>query len=142
MKPTVLVIDTLDDRRELWRLLHRLPPSRRIDFLAWCCSQVSGPNGNGPTPGAGLLATATAARRDDGADRRLTNEIYMDVMVLGHQWSLDMQTTVRRAEEAVKRPDSLPAYVRPSSAACIAGLVRPHIVGSNGSGRPSPVSCG
>lgn len=33
----------LDDRRELWVLLDRLEPRKRILWLEWCCRQVSRP---------------------------------------------------------------------------------------------------
>jgi hypothetical protein len=76
VKSPLLVIDTLDDRREVWSLLHRLPPRERLCYLRWCCAQVSDPvTGNGPTP---LIAgeTVRMAYRCDRADTRLTNEVY------------------------------------------------------------------
>lgn len=30
-----------DERREIYRLLKHLTPQRRIEWLKWCCSQVS-----------------------------------------------------------------------------------------------------
>jgi hypothetical protein len=30
-----------DERREIWRLLKHLSPAKRIEWLKWCCQQVS-----------------------------------------------------------------------------------------------------
>ena len=33
-----------DERREIWLLLKHLTPARRIEWLKWCCQQVSAPS--------------------------------------------------------------------------------------------------
>lgn len=30
-----------DENREIWRMLQRLGPQRRIEWLRWCCRRVS-----------------------------------------------------------------------------------------------------
>ncbi len=37
------VLPEFDERREIGRLLKCLPPKRRLEWLAWCCEQVSAP---------------------------------------------------------------------------------------------------
>lgn len=109
MKPTALIYDTLDDRREIWSLLHRLHPLRRVRFLRLCCQQVTLPGGSqSPAPSYRMHERIRAALRDDTADEWLTNEIYGDLFQLAHQWRLDLDTVTRRLEEVVKGKDSLP----------------------------------
>lgn len=90
-KPSLLVLDTLDDRREIWSLLHRLSPRDRVRFLGWCCSQVAAPGSTRPTPSLLRMGEVIGmADRCDRADDRLTNEVYGDVLVLASQWGLDL----------------------------------------------------
>ena len=111
-KPSILTLDTLDDRRELHSLLHRLSPRRRVSFLAWCCRQVSGPNGTRPVASSRVGPTLEAAYRCSVADERLTNEMYGDVLALAAQWDLDLAAAARELEARVRRPGDR----RPSSA--------------------------
>lgn len=45
MKHPVVVHDNLDDRREVWQLLDRISPAKRIAWLDWCCSHCHLPRG-------------------------------------------------------------------------------------------------
>lgn len=85
VKPSVLRLDTLDDRREIHRLLDRLPPGRRLAFLQWCCRQVPHP--------------VNVAHRSTGS----TFEVFFDLWKLGHQYELDMDAAARRLESLVRR---------------------------------------
>lgn len=107
MKPQLLIIDTLDDRRELHGLLHRLPPRDRIRFLQTCCARVPRGSDRLPVPAVwSMRATVDQAYRDDRADLRLTNEIYADVLQLFNQYRLDAVATALLLTEWVRRPEA------------------------------------
>lgn len=115
-KPPLLVLDTHDDRREIWHLLHRLPPPARVRFLAWCCSVVPGVRGNRPLPQP-MPEMVRDAMRCDRGDQRLTNSVYWDICVLSAQWGLDLRSAAGQLERLVRRPGyRLPPP--PSSSAC------------------------
>lgn len=99
----LLECDTLDDRREIWALLHRLPPAARVRFLAWACSAVPGVRGNRPLPQPMPEMVREAMRCERGNDR-LTNSIYFDVLCLSAQWKLDLRYAAEQLEQLVKRP--------------------------------------
>ncbi len=100
-KPSLLVIDTLDDRREVWHLMHRLPPRERVRFVGWCCARITSEVGHRPCPryDRGLL---DLAYRDDSADLRVTNSAYSDVLVLAAQWGLDLAAAAVELERRVR----------------------------------------
>lgn len=101
----LLVLDDRDSRREIWHLIHRLPPRERIAFLRRCCGRVPLNNrGHLPVPAVRhLRSTVELAHRCDRADAVLTNEIYMDVLQLLNTWGLDAAATARDLEQLVKR---------------------------------------
>ena len=103
-KPKSLAWDNLDDRREVWRLLHRLPPVLRVQWLAWCCKQVESRYG----PVAPKLhiykPLVASAGKDDRPDEILTNEVFIDWWRLASQYGLDQIATAQRLVEVVKRP--------------------------------------
>ena len=137
MKHSLLVLDTLDDRREIWHLLHKLPPSRRIEFMDWCCANVSGPNGMRPTPSRLRMAeTIRMAYRCDRADERLTNELYIDVLMLSSQWNLDLGRAAVELERWVRRPVPAPAPP-PASGPCAVGAGPIRTADTPGNGRPA-----
>ena len=35
------ILPEFDDRREVWRLLHRATKRQRVKWLRWCCQQIS-----------------------------------------------------------------------------------------------------
>jgi len=104
VKPTYLSVDTVDDRREVWHLLHRLPPDHRVAFLQWACKQVPPTNANRlPEPAVWKMrATADLARRCDRADNALTNECYSDILQLAATWGLDLVKTAHALERLVR----------------------------------------
>ncbi len=106
MKPQTLVLDTNDDRREIRNLLSRLPPPHRIRFLEWACSVVPQGQRRLPVPVVtDMRITADQAYRCDHADARLTDEVYVDILQLFHQYELDAASTARELEAWVKRPE-------------------------------------
>src|SRR5262245_10076525 len=88
-RPSVLALDTLDDRREVFRLLDRLSPRRRLAYLAWCCRQVRTPAGE----------PVRVAARSNGD----TFEVFFDWWHLGFQYDLDMDAAARALERQVRR---------------------------------------
>ena len=101
MNPSLdlLCLDDLDSRRELWHLLHRLPPARRLAYLLRCCMAVSDSRGNGPRPTADMRdRMVPEAVRCSRADERLTNSFYMDIVALSHQMGLDLAAVARDLE--------------------------------------------
>lgn len=102
-RPSILVLDTLDDRRELWCLLHRLSPRRRVSFLADCCDRVRRPDGAGPVASRRMAPAVALAYRCGRADDRLTTEVYGDLLVLACQWGLDLAAAAAALEGRVRR---------------------------------------
>ena len=103
MKPAFLTLDTLDDRRELWHLLHQLAPALRVTFLDRQCGRVANPQtGNGPRPiqMGKLVREATRCGR---GDERLTNAVYADLLALSSQWDLDLVAAAVELEQWVRR---------------------------------------
>lgn len=109
-----IVLDTLDDRREIWHLLHRLHPYRRIRFLAWCC-RLAARSGNGrggqPVVSHRMESRVDAAVRDDAQDYVLTHEIYTDFWCLVHQYGMD--ESVAAGELASLARERRPQIIRP-----------------------------
>ena len=87
---SLFTLDTLDDRREIWALLHRLSPRARVSAVAWACSRVRTPSGRQPVVSSRLAPTVRAAHACDRADDRLTNELYGDLLALAANWDLDL----------------------------------------------------
>lgn len=88
-KPALLVMDNVSDRREMWHLLHRMPPRDRVRFLKWACGQVGGPGVRTRPEPTYERSLIDLAYRDDSADLRVTNLVYYDVWVLVGQWEAD-----------------------------------------------------
>jgi hypothetical protein len=86
-KPRVLQYENLDDRREIWTLLHRLHPRRRVAFFERCCrASTLGDGPVVPRPGRDTYDLLAEALRDDSADRPLTNDIYTSLWTLSVQY--------------------------------------------------------
>lgn len=105
MTNQLIVLDDKDSRRELWGLIHRLPPRMRVEFLQDCCGRVATRNRMRlPVPAVWKMrATVDQAYRCDKADTVLTNEIYMDLVQLFNTYDLDALATATRLEALVKR---------------------------------------
>lgn len=115
MKNALLIADTLSDRRDLWHLLHRLPPARRLQFLRWCCVTASRPGENCPTPVPEMRQHVADALGTDQnalhASLRLTNEIYMDLAAIGQQYDFDLNKAMIVLERWVQVGGELPPIV-------------------------------
>ena len=100
-------VDTLDDRREVWHLLHRLPPRGRYRFLAWACTRVDSATSKGQCPTPRWLTMRPRVRRaeagDEAEDRRLTTEVYLDLGCLAIQFGLDLGAVAPALEAVVRR---------------------------------------
>lgn len=132
-KPSILQIDNLDDRREVYFLLHRLPPDRRLAFMDWCCSRIVAPGGTRPTPSRVRMAeTIAAAWKCSEADERLTGMLYGDFLLLGSQWALDLVAAALELEQWVRRPGDR----RPSAGPCTSAVAASRTAGSSGSAHP------
>lgn len=104
MKPQFLQYDTLDDRREVYCLLARLSPTRRLGYLRWCCSQAVVPNSRTrPGPARKTVELAELARRDSSADTRLTLDIFFDWWnLVGISYELDPDLALAKLVEMAR----------------------------------------
>ena len=107
-KTQLLQFDTLDDRREISELMHRLPPRKRIAFLRWCCRRAKLTNRNtaGFSPSdvePETIKLAELARWDSSADDMLTQEIYKDLFYLSWQFHFDLREAVLMLELIVRK---------------------------------------
>ncbi len=104
MTGSTITIDTRDDRQQIYELIHRLPPKRRIEFLVWVCQQVpQNEKGHLPVPVVtGLQTTCEYAYRNEDANARLSREVYIDVLSLIVQFSVDDKIMACTLEKWVK----------------------------------------
>jgi hypothetical protein len=103
------VLDNLDTRREMTRLLDYLPPSARVDYLRWVCSQVLLPgSGIHPQVAPSHLVLAEQARHDDGRSDRLTLDTLVDVFHFCGNYSIDVHHCLRELERFVKKHGKRP----------------------------------
>ncbi len=79
---------TLDDRRELWKMLDRLQPHQRVAFLRWCCGQTKGP---------GEIAAGVTTHSG------LTGEAYADLLMLEVVYHLDLEMAGCKLARMLKR---------------------------------------
>lgn len=83
--------DTLDDRREVYYLLARLPPRRRVEWLANACRGAVIPKTKTrPHVSAATWARADEAMRDDSLDEGLTVEVFFDFWTMAANYGLDV----------------------------------------------------
>lgn len=84
-KHQLLTVDTLDDRREVYHLLARLSPVRRVRYLESVCARTTLPNTQvHPKLSADTYRWMRAAvAGDSGADDRLTLDCYLMLWQLG-----------------------------------------------------------
>jgi len=147
MTAPLLLLDTLSDRREIWSLLHRLSPARRLAFLWWVCKAASKPGANCPEPVPEMREYVRQAMRCDRADERLTNMVYADTWAVANQYDFDMgrgavalERYARTGELPPVRPAPPATAAAPSSRPASPAPAR--TPGSTGSARPgSPSAC-
>lgn len=102
MNPAYLRLDTTDDRREIYVLLARISPARRIRFLDWCCSQSRVGGEVRPCVAQKTRERADKARWDSSVDQALTWEIMQDVFKLSMQYDLDLDAAAVALERYVR----------------------------------------
>ncbi len=103
-RPGHVVHDNLDDRREVFRLLRRLPPRERVAWLDWACRQATlGRSAVRPFVNASTRRLAEQARHDTAADERLTLEIFFDLWHLDVSFRVDFEALLRGLEQATRR---------------------------------------
>lgn len=103
-RPGHVVHDNLDDRREVIRLLRRLPPRQRLGWLEWACrNAVLGRSQIHPVVAERTRRLAEEARWDSAADERLTLEIYWDLWHLDVSFRVDFEALLKGLERAVRR---------------------------------------
>lgn len=118
MKPTVLTLDSLDVRRQVFTaVLRGLTPARRLDFLDWCCAFAR------ITTASPLLREAKADRRkmlpltkaatlgDDVANLRHANECYMDIGTLAHHFGVEWQPVIEELERWALGRETTPVAI-------------------------------
>lgn len=115
MKYRLQPFDTLDNRREVVFLLDRLEPRERAMFAAIAIQNCPGIKVAGLSyyPEPGLVEAATRdrkGRRSNEANTKLTNSIYMDILVSITQWEADanfmmefLEATVRGGFKNIRR---------------------------------------
>lgn len=104
VKPVYLDYDTKDDRTEIYRLLARLHPLRRVRFLQGVCDRAVLPGSQvRPRVRRETWELAELARRDDSADQRLRLEVFIDLWNVAAHYRLDIHGVFRRLVDAVKR---------------------------------------
>lgn len=99
-------LDTLDDRREIWHLLHRISPRDRFRVLGILCKSAKLPGSNqSPLPSWFRMQgrVLAAQRGDEKQDLALTNEIYTDIWMMVAQYGLSAKFAAETLEAFVRR---------------------------------------
>lgn len=87
--------DALDDRREIYYLLARLPPRRRVQWLARTCRGAFIPRTKTrPHVSAKTWARADEAMKDDSLDEGLTTEVFFDFWTMAANYGLDVSAAL------------------------------------------------
>lgn len=95
--------NNLDDKREIYCLLDRLHPIKRVQFLEWSCSQASfAKKGGKPVVLPSTYDLMKLAIRDDSASRELTHEIYLNLWQLESQFRFDLDLALQKLVELVR----------------------------------------
>lgn len=104
MSNSLLKLDTLDDRREIHRLLQLLHPAKCAAWLERQCRKIPLAHGTRPTVGKRTRAAVPEAVKFGGERHyRLATDIYFDVWFLVSQHGLDIDSLTKDLEETVKR---------------------------------------
>lgn len=104
--------DTLDDRREIHRMLQLLHPQKMIAWLDCQCRKVETKSGARPTPSPKMASRVREAIiRGGDAQYRLATEVYFDLWAMSVQYGLDLTQATKELEMAVR---SKPPIVSPS----------------------------
>lgn len=128
-RPTVLTLDTRDDRAQVRDALRHLRPAERVDFLDWSLDLARDLLAGHPNLFALAAARADRPRMapavlaaelgDREADARLTREVFADLCQLAHQWGVEFLPLLLELENWAKR-----RTVTPPAAAAAAWRAR------------------
>ena len=103
-RPGILDHDNLDDRREVYHLLSKLPPLERVAWLDWCCRNATLPKTNiRPVVAAKTRELARQARWDTAADERLTLEVFFDLWQMSINYRVDFAALLTGLERCARR---------------------------------------
>lgn len=109
--------DNVDDRREIWHLLHNLSPFYRVKFVEYCCQLAIGKlrgvqlDVSDVFDAESMKETVKGSWICDRENERLTNVLYYDILALACQWKVDLSRVVLDLEQVVKRPSHLSVLV-------------------------------
>lgn len=96
--------DTRDDRREVYYLLARLPPRRRVEWLERACRGAFLPRTKTrPHVSAKTWQRADEAMRDDSLDEGLTTEVFFDFWTMAANYGLDVAAALEVLVRMAKR---------------------------------------
>lgn len=99
-----LFYDTLDDRREIYHLLHRLPPHKRIRFVDQCCHTAKlGRHHSTIRVSHSSRLLADQARKCDRADQALTMDLYNDLWMLSTHYSFNLDNALSQLVRMVRK---------------------------------------
>jgi len=122
MKPTVLTLDTLCDRSQVFRALIRgLTPSARLDFLDWAISFARATVANPLLREAKadrrkmLAMTKAAEAHDDAANLLHANETYVDITTLAHHFGVEWLPLIEELEGWAMGREPTPVLVAVAS---------------------------
>jgi hypothetical protein len=90
-KPAYLQFDNLMDRREIYFMLERLPPWKRLQWLRWCTRQIHMPEAPNARPIVAARSTGIAM------------EVYHDCWHLAAAYSLDLDLAFAKLTQMVRR---------------------------------------
>lgn len=103
-RPRILDHDNKDDRLEVYHLLSKLPPPKRLAWLDWaCCRATLGTSQVRPVVQQKTRRLAAQARWDSAADARLTLEIFFDLWMLSINYRVDFEALLKGLERQVRR---------------------------------------
>lgn len=97
--------DTLDDRREVARLLSHLHPADRWRFVRLCCAWATARGGSRPVLTLGdrdRERVRAAVLGDEQADRGITAAAYGFVLTLCQSWGLSLAPVAGRLTDVVR----------------------------------------
>jgi len=98
------VYDSVDDRREIYYLLARLPPRRRVEWLSYVCKGAFIPNSRTrPHVSPKTWARAEQAERDDSLDEGLTTEVFFDFWTMVANYGLDVAAALEVLVRVAKK---------------------------------------
>ncbi len=103
MSHPLLTFDTLSDRRDLWTLLHRLHPRRRVAFLTAACRSVERPGNPCPVPDPDFWRLARDATHCERSSEKLTTTVYTCLASISAQYDLDLMKAAVKLEELVRK---------------------------------------